>query len=80
MNVKLTFLASILMISTSLTAQQKTYTKAELDASNIIRLCNSVIELSNKNRSSADNYKSMISTAESNISKLKRNPNIQLFL
>lgn len=79
MNVKLTFLASILMISTSLTAQQKTYTKAELDASNIIRLCNSVIELSNKNRSSADNYKSMISTAESNISKLKRNPNIQPF-
>lgn len=63
----------------SLTAQQKTYTKAEVDASNIIRLCNSVIELSNKNRTSADNYKNMLSTADSNMGKLKRNPNTQPF-
>lgn len=79
MKVKLTFLASILMMSVSVLAQQKTYTKAELDASNIIRLCNSVIELSNKNRTSADNYKNMLSTAESNMSKLKRNPSTQPF-
>lgn len=79
MKVKLTFLASILMMSISVSAQQKTYSKAELDASNIIRLCNSVIELSNKNRTSADNYKNMLSTAESNIGKLKRNPSTQPF-
>lgn len=79
MKLKLTFLASILMISLSTVAQQKGYTKAELDASNIIRFCNSVIDLSNTNRTSADNYKSMLSTAESNMAKLKRNPNIQPF-
>lgn len=67
------------MISLSTVAQQKTFTKAELDASNIIKLSNSVIELSNMNRTSADNYQSMLSTAESNMSKLKRNPNIQTF-
>lgn len=79
MKLKLTFLISILMISLSTVAQQKTFTKAELDASNIIKLSNSVIELSNMNRTSADNYQSMLSTAESNMSKLKRNPNIQTF-
>lgn len=79
MKLKLTFLISILMISLSTVAQQKTFTKAELDASNIIKLSNSVIELSNMNRTSADNYQSMLSTAESNMSKLKRNPNIQPF-
>lgn len=79
MKLKLTFLASLLLMSIVVISQQKTYTKAELDASNIIRLCNSVIDLSNKNRTSADNYKSMLSTAESNINKLKRNPNVQPF-
>lgn len=79
MKLKLTFLASVLLMSIAAMSQQKTYTKAELDASNIIRLCNSVIELSNKNRTSADNYKSMLSTAESNMGKLKRNPNVQPF-
>ncbi|MBF0574505.1 hypothetical protein [Dysgonomonas sp. GY617] len=79
MRIKLTFMVSMLLMSLMAMSQQKTYTKAELDASNIIRLCNSVIELSNKNRTSADNYKSMLSTAESNLSKLKRNPNVQPF-
>lgn len=77
MKVKVTLLALILICSISSMAQQKAYTKAEIDASNIIKFCNSVIELNNTNRASTHNYESMLSTATSNINKLQKNPNVQ---
>ena len=59
---------------------QKKPTKAEIDASNIIQYVNTVTDLRNWYLdSSSGAIKNTLSTAQSNIDKIKSNPNVQVF-
>lgn len=61
----------------SFTAQgQQRNSPAKINASKIIRMGNSVIDLSNDAVQTLDNYRNMISTADNNASRLKSNPNL----
>lgn len=56
-------------------AQQKN-SPAKINASKIIRMGNSVIDLSNDAMTTIEGYKGIISTADDNIRRLKSNPNL----
>lgn len=61
----------------SFTAQgQQKNSPAKINASKIIRMGNSVIDLSNDAVQTLDNYRNMVSTADNNVSRLKSNPNL----
>lgn len=61
----------------SFTAQgQQKNSPAKINASKIIRMGNSVIDLSNDAVQTLDSYRNMISTADNNVSRLKSNPNL----
>ncbi|WP_165020834.1 MULTISPECIES: hypothetical protein [unclassified Dysgonomonas] len=78
MKLRLIVLALISLVATSTFAQKKP-TKAELDASNIIRFSNTVIALGNSYNETLKNYKSSFDNAENNLNRIKRNPNMQPF-
>lgn len=76
MKFKLHFLASILMLSAGIHAQKKKVTKPQSEASKIIQLSNSVIDLSNYYSNSIENYKNLLSSARSNVERVIKNPNL----
>ncbi len=55
---------------------QQRNSSAKINASKIIRMGNSVIDLSNDAVQTLDSYRNMISTADNNVSRLKSNPNL----
>lgn len=60
----------------SLTVQgQQKNSPAKMNASKIIRMSNSVIDLSNDAVQTISSYRSVVSTAEDNVTRLKSNPN-----
>ncbi|WP_062183215.1 hypothetical protein [Dysgonomonas macrotermitis] len=70
--VKLTCLLVLGLLSFTVQGQQKN-TPAKLNASKIIRLSNSVIDLSNDANQALSSYTDMVSAADGNVSTLKRN-------
>lgn len=78
MNLKFILALVAIIVSTTLLAQKKT-TPEEQNAYKIISFGNSVINLGNSYQESIKNYKSVMNTADNNINKLRRNPNVQLF-
>lgn len=75
MKLKLQFFALFAMLSLSLFAQKK-MTKSELDASKIIQLANSVIDLSNSYSQTLKNSENMLNSTQSNMERVSRNPNL----
>lgn len=75
MKLKLHLFAVLAIISLNVSAQKK-MTKAELDASKIIGLGNSVIDLGNSYSQTLDNYRNMLSGVHSNMERISRNPNM----
>lgn len=74
--MKFKFLLLVLCVC-SLTVQgQQKNSPAKINASKIIRMGNSVIDLSNDAMTTIESYKGIISTADDNIRRLKSNPNL----
>lgn len=56
---------------------QKAMTKAEKDASNVIKYSNSIIDLANYHRQTLDSYDSLLEQVGNNHDRVSRNPNAQ---
>ncbi|MCD0474959.1 hypothetical protein LPB87_11205 [Flavobacterium sp. EDS] len=76
MKLKLHLLTPFLIFSIGLCAQKKKVTKPQPDASKIIQLSNSVIDLSNSYSKTLENYKNIASNVQSNVERLVKNPNL----
>ncbi len=76
MKLKLHLLTAFLIFSIGLCAQKKKVIKPQPDASKIIQLSNSVIDLSNSYSKALENYKNIASSIHSNVEQLVKNPNL----
>lgn len=76
MKLKLHLITPFIFFSIGLCAQKKKVTKTQPDASKIIQLSNSVIDLSNSYSKTLENYNNIRSNVHSNIERLVKNPNL----
>lgn len=78
MKQKTLFFALFLLSAATLLGQKKP-SKAEIDASNIIRYSNTVITLGNAYNQGLSNYVHTIENADYNLNRVIKNPNMQPF-
>lgn len=78
MKINKLFLLIMVILPLCSYAQQKN-SPEKINASKIITMSNSVIDLSNRAIEDLEGYQSVVSTAEGNIKRLTNNPNVQVY-